>query len=163
VAARVLAQAAGESTAAAFTAGLLHEVGKVIMVSADESGYAELVLNARMFKRPVVVIEKEQFGFDHAEAGARLLLRWNLPPNIVAAVHHHHELAGAEPSERLAATIHLANLIAHGTGEKFAGVPKGMENATASMAMLQLTQKNVAALLPAMLEALEKARAFTPS
>src|SRR5208337_4581326 len=119
VAAMVLAEAVGESTPAAFTAGLLHEVGKVIMVSADDAGYAQVLLNSATFKRPVIVIEKEEFGFDHAEAGACLLERWNLPPNIAAAVGHHHHLDGAEPFERLAATVYLANLIAHGTSERF--------------------------------------------
>jgi putative nucleotidyltransferase with HDIG domain len=163
VASRVLAHAVGESTLAGFTAGLLHEVGKVIMVSADEAGYANVLLDAAMLKRPVIVVEKEVFGFNHAEAGACLLARWNLPPNIVAAVAHHHHLAGAEPFQRLAATVHLANLVAHGTSERFTGVPKGLENAADSMGLLGLTAENLVSLLPAMLEGLQKARAFAPS
>jgi HD-like signal output (HDOD) protein len=113
-----------------------------------------------MFKRPMVVTEKELFGFDHTEVGACLLERWKLPPNIIAAVLHHHDLAGAEPFERLAAIVHLANLIAHGTGEKFTGTFKGFENAAASMAILQLTPDKASSLLPAMYEGLDKARAL---
>lgn len=163
VASRVLAHAVGESTPSAFTAGLLHEVGKVLMVSADEAGYAQVLLDAAQMRRPVIFVEKEVFGFNHAEAGACLLARWNLPPNIVAAVAHHHQLAGAEPYQRLAATVHLANLVAHGTGERFMGVPKGLENAAASMGLLGLTPENLVSLQPGILEELQKARAYMPS
>jgi putative nucleotidyltransferase with HDIG domain len=161
VAAGVLAKEEGESDPAAFTAGLLHDVGKVIMVSADKGLYTQAVLNAALFKRTVVVTEKEVFGFDHAEVGARLLARWNLPPNIVAAVLHHHYLEGAEPFERLAANVHLANLIAHAAGEKMTGDLKGLANATAPMAVLHLTPEIVSSMLPAMQQGLAKAKALT--
>ena len=163
VAARVLAEAGGDSVPHAFTAGLLHEVGKVVMVSSDAASYAEAVQDAAMFKRPVLTTEKQHFGFDHTELGACLLERWNLPPDITAAVRHHHQLDGAEPFERLAAEVYLANAIAHASGEKFASAPKGLESASASMAVLQLTQDNITSLLPAMQQGLEKAKALTPA
>jgi putative nucleotidyltransferase with HDIG domain len=162
VAAGVFAKETGESSAAAFTAGLLHDIGKVVMVSADKDKYAQAILSAGMFGRPVVVTEKELFGFDHAEVGSRLLMRWNLPLNIVAAVLHHHQLDGAESFERLAAVVHLSNLLAHGTGEKLAGVPQGLQSAARSMAILQYTPDKITALLPSMQEGLEKARAIMP-
>ncbi len=163
VTAKVLAKETGESLPAAFTAGLLHDIGKVIMVSADREDYAQAVLNAGMFRRPVVVTEKEIFGFDHAEVGARLLTRWNLPLNIVAAVAHHHQLSGAGPFERLAADVQLANLVAHATGEKLAGDLKGLKDANASMTVLQLSTENLTGLLPAMREGLERAKALMPA
>jgi putative nucleotidyltransferase with HDIG domain len=163
VAAGILGKETAESNAAAFTAGLLHDIGKVVMVSADRDKYAQAVLDSGMFGRPVVVTEKELFGFDHAEVGARLLMRWNLPLNIVAAVLHHHRLEGAESFERIAAVVHLANLLAHGTGEKLVGAPQGLQNAAASLAILRLTPENLSALLPAMQAGLEKARAIVPA
>lgn len=163
VASGVLAQAVDESVPFAFTAGLLHEVGKVIMVSSDAGRYAQAVQDAAMFKRSTLVTENQLFGFDHTELGACLLERWNLPPSIVAAVRHHHQLAGSEPFERLAATIHLANILAHATAEKFTYTPKSLETPNESMTLLQLTPETVAGLLPAMVEGLKKARALTPS
>jgi putative nucleotidyltransferase with HDIG domain len=163
VASKVLAQESGESRAAAFTAGLLHDVGKVIMVSADRDDYAQAVLNAGMFHRPVVITEKEIFGFDHAEVGARLLERWNLPPNIVAAVKHHHHLAGAGEFERLAAIVQLSNLLAHGTAEKLSGEPKGLQSATEAILALQFTQEKISALLPPMRQSLERAKNLLPA
>jgi len=162
VAAGVLAQETGESQPAAFTAGLLHDAGKVVMVSSNKVRYTEALENSGRFRRSMVVAEKELFGFDHTEAGARLLVRWNLPPNIIAAVRHHHDLAGAEPFERLAAVVHLANLIAHASGEKLSGELKGLPGDTVSMAVLQLTSERVLNLLPAMQEGLKKVRSLMP-
>jgi HD-like signal output (HDOD) protein len=142
---------------------LAQSIGEVIMVSAQRDDFAQAVLNAGMFHRPVVVTEKEIFGFDHAEVGARLLARWNLPPNIVAAVLHHHQLEGAGEFGRLAAIVQLANLIAHGTAEKLTGEPKGLQTATASLLALQLTPEGVTVLLPPMREGLERAKNLMPA
>jgi HD-like signal output (HDOD) protein len=114
-----------------------------------------------MFKRPIYVAEKELFGFDHAEVGACLLERWNLPPNIVAAILHHHQLEGAEPFERLSAVICLANILSHSTGETFATMPKELPNAAEAMEILNATPGKVFGLLPAMQEALKKARSLS--
>jgi putative nucleotidyltransferase with HDIG domain len=161
VAAGVLAEQFGESALTAFTAGLLHEVGKVIMITVDEENYVQTVQTSGMFKRPIYVAEKELFGFDHAEVGACLLERWNLPPNIVAAILHHHQLEGAEPFERLSAVICLANILSHSTGETFATMPKELPNAAEAMEILNATPGKVFGLLPAMQEALKKARSLS--
>lgn len=162
VAAGVLAQAVGESQPAAFTAGLLHDAGKVVMVSASKVRYTEAMENAGRFKRSMIVAEKEVFGFDHAEAGARLLTRWQLPPNIVAAVRHHHDPTAAEPFTRLAATVHLANLIAHATGEKLTGELK-LNADLLNQDLLQLDLEKINTLLPAMQEGLAKAKSLMPA
>ena len=161
VAAGVLAEQVEESALTAFTAGLLHEVGKVIMITVDEGNYVQAVQNSGIFKRPIYVTEKELFGFDHAEVGACLLERWNLPPNIVAAVLHHHQLTGAEPFERLSAVVLLANILSHSTGETFATVPKELPSATRSMEILKMPPEKVFGLLPVMQEALKKARSLS--
>lgn len=161
VAAGVLAEQFEESALTAFTAGLLHEIGKVIMITADEASYVQAVQTSGIFKRPIYVTEKELFGFDHAQVGACLLQRWNLPPNIVTAVLHHHQLAGAEPFERLSAVIFLANVLSHGTGETFATVPKGLPGAAGALEILNATPEKVFGLLPTVQEALKKARSLT--
>jgi putative nucleotidyltransferase with HDIG domain len=163
VAARVLAQETGESLPAAFTAGLLHDIGKVVMVSAQRDEYAQAVLNAGLFHRPVVVTERELFGFNHAEVGARLLSRWSLPPSIVAAVLHHHNPKEAGEFERLTAVVQAANMVAHSTGEKFMGEPKGLQLPPESMKLLELAPEKITLLLPAMHEGLERAKKLMPA
>jgi HD-like signal output (HDOD) protein len=121
------------------------------------------VLNAGLFHRPVVVTERELFGFDHAEVGARLLTRWSLPPNIVAAVEHHHHPKNAGEFERLTAVVSVANYTAHATGEKLTGELKGVQPPSESMQLLQLTSEKITLLLPAMKEGLERAKKLMPA
>lgn len=115
VAAGVIAEEVKEDHPTAFTAGLLHDIGKVVLVSANKDRYAQAVLDAGLLRRTIPQSEKQLFGFDHCEVGARLLTRWELPPNIIAAVRCHHRPSDAGEFGRLAAVVALANLIAHGT------------------------------------------------
>lgn len=162
VGASFLAQQTGESSPTAFTAGLLHEVGKVIMIAQNEHAYVQVVQSAGNFRRPIYMTEKEVFGFDHAELAASLLHRWNLPQNIVAAVRHHHQLAGAAPYERLSAIVYLANVLAHATGEAFGQEPTGLAAAAGpAIDQLGLTPEQIVAMLPALRAALAKVRSIT--
>jgi HD-like signal output (HDOD) protein len=52
-------------------------------------------------------------GLDHAELGGELMRRWNLPPDVVAAVSHHHQLERAAPYEQLTAVVQVGDRIAH--------------------------------------------------
>ena len=78
--------------AAAFMAGLLHDVGKLILVSMEGIVYAEIVRNAGFFGPRLVTEEASVLGFTHATLGARLLGRWGLPAGVCHAVELHHQL-----------------------------------------------------------------------
>ena len=67
---------------AAFTAGLLHDIGKLILVSTEGIVYAEIVRNAGFFGPRLVAEEASVLGFTHATLGARLLTRWGLPAGV---------------------------------------------------------------------------------
>jgi putative nucleotidyltransferase with HDIG domain len=146
VAAGIVAEHIHEPEGAAFTAGLLHDVGKVVLASADGSRYAQLVQASGTCGLPLLAAEQECFGFDHSEVGARLLNRWGLPENIVAAVRHHHVLAGAEPYGRSAAIGQLANLMAHRLDDAAAVGSDGCQSSVESMEALGLTVEEVCAL-----------------
>jgi len=94
----------------AFVAGLLHDVGKVIMSAYLKAEFAQVL--TRVAKGDVTFSDAEQevLGFDHAEAGARLLERWNLPASLVSAVRHHHAPQAAATSP-LNALVHVADTI----------------------------------------------------
>jgi putative nucleotidyltransferase with HDIG domain len=93
-----LARAAGghASPSAVFTAGLLHDVGKLVFSKLDFS-YAgkigELVLNGEM---PPIDAEREVLGTDHTEVGARLAERWKVPAEIVDGIEKHHSPLSTE-------------------------------------------------------------------
>lgn len=75
----------------AYIAGLLRDIGKTILNQYMIDEYKEvfsLVLKKRVTFSEA---EKEVFGFNHAEIGARLAEKWNLPDNLVTAIEFHHE------------------------------------------------------------------------
>jgi putative nucleotidyltransferase with HDIG domain len=89
----------------AFTAGLLHDVGRVIIASRFREAYWDAVGGASEAE-PVTAIEQASFAVDHAEVGAWLFEAWNLPPAIVEAVREHHE---ADPKPGLPALLAATN------------------------------------------------------
>lgn len=114
VIASLLARRVEVIDAAAFTAGLLHDVGKLIFISVEGTHYAGLAGEAGNFGPALAAAEESSIGFTHADLGARLLSRWGLPENICLAVKHHHRSpTAAAPHQRLAATVNFGNLLAH--------------------------------------------------
>ncbi len=94
----------------AFVAGLVHDVGKVVMdrnlagpyekvIALVDSGEADSFLEA----------ERDVLGFDHTEVGGLVARKWGLPESIVEAVRHHHDPTQAEVDPQLCAIVSLAN------------------------------------------------------
>jgi putative nucleotidyltransferase with HDIG domain len=113
VAAETVARQVSEDEATAFTAALLHDIGKVILAVAASDVYGRLREKGPAGAQTMMEAEKAMLGVDHAEVGARLLARWNLPTHLVVAVRCHHDPTRAAPFERLAASVHLANVISY--------------------------------------------------
>jgi putative nucleotidyltransferase with HDIG domain len=73
----------------AFTSGLLHDVGRLVIAMRFKEHYWQAVGGAAE-RGPVETVESATFGVDHAEVGGWMLEAWNLPPGIVEAVRLHH-------------------------------------------------------------------------
>lgn len=73
-----------------FLAGLLHDVGQLILASEIPERYGAVLAAARESNRTVWDVEHEQLGATHAEVGAYLLGLWGLPNPVVEAVALHH-------------------------------------------------------------------------
>jgi HD-like signal output (HDOD) protein len=74
----------------AYTAGLLHDVGRLGLLLAYPNEYAELLRHAERNALELLDLEHQELGMNHCEAGRVLAEHWNLPPDfqIVAARHH---------------------------------------------------------------------------
>jgi putative nucleotidyltransferase with HDIG domain len=98
-----------------FVAGLLHDVGRLVIGHAfpDTARNMMLIASERSERFGLMKLEKELLGFDHSDVGARLLTHWQLPDSIVECVQYHHRPSEAPHHFIEAAFIHLANAIAH--------------------------------------------------
>ena len=97
----------------AYTAGLLHDIGRSFLLQHCAELYAEICLEARASSLPLYAVEEDRLGLDHAQIGERLAQRWNLPLPLTAAVGCHHEPARAGEHRALAALVGLADRLHH--------------------------------------------------
>jgi putative nucleotidyltransferase with HDIG domain len=91
-----------------YTIGLLHDIGKIALIqqegySGDVDKYSDIDTLAQ---------EESEYGLSHAELGAYIADRWQLPEEIVDGLRAHH-LPAFAVNKPLAATIHLADYVAH--------------------------------------------------
>ncbi|GBC92210.1 Ribonuclease Y [bacterium HR15] len=98
----------------AFTAGLLHDVGKLVISTALTDWMGELHDLVHHYRMPVHEAERELFGFTHEEMGALLVERWNLPPLIVKMIRFHHQ--SLEQNDAPCALIEFADYCANQLG-----------------------------------------------
>lgn len=100
------------------TAALLHDVGKLIALSAWPDPAKTLYSDARFSDHGVLKQEIEAFQIGHAHIGARLISSWSLPQAICDAIRYHHHPSYLPPSEVegdpvTIAVVHAADLLCH--------------------------------------------------
>jgi HD-like signal output (HDOD) protein/CheY-like chemotaxis protein len=97
-----------------FMAGLLHDIGKLVLVSAAPGKYERAMRFAEANGVHRRDAEQKIFGTTHSEIGTYLLWLWGLPDNVVEAVAYHHT-PGSCPARRLGplTAVHAANVLAH--------------------------------------------------
>jgi putative nucleotidyltransferase with HDIG domain len=100
----------------AYTAGLLHDIGKVVLnraLTPDIQATIRSQIKQSGSSRPEA--ERSVIGTDHAEVGALLLACWKLPEDIIEAAANHHAPPLTRPAP-LSAVVHVANCVAHAVG-----------------------------------------------
>lgn len=104
----------------AFTAGLMHDIGKLVLVSNFEEQYAQAQSLAQRSQTPLWIVEQEVFGVGHSEIGAYLLGLWGMPLSIIeAAALHHFPTRSADKTLSPLTAVHIANtLICEQAAEK---------------------------------------------
>ena len=97
-----------------FLAGLLHDVGQLILATGLPDQYARTLERARTEGQSLWEVEKSEFGATHAEVGAYLLGLWGLPNPVIEAVALHHRPADATVGKfSPVIAVHVANVFVH--------------------------------------------------
>ena len=110
-----------ETRERAFTAGLVHDIGKLLLNRPLKSKLDQLPPDCGF--SCLLEAETNILGYNHAEAGASLAEAWNFPAYLVGVIRNHHENPDDSPEGNLIRTVSVANLITchlgwgGGTGE----------------------------------------------
>ena len=99
-----------------FTAGLMHDIGKIVIEQHFNRELQEIAVEMSASGDAGWLVEKRILQMDHADIGAYLGTRWEIPSNIREAILYHHEPAQATEDQRLTALVHLADMFAVGAG-----------------------------------------------
>lgn len=147
-----MTSASGIDRDAAFTAGLLHEIGALVLDQHFQQLYAAICNEAKRRKRAIHLVEYESLKCDHADVGAFLLERWRFPAELASAVRHHHRAGEAGESKTLCEIVQVADFLCSksaipGPGEELLVEPPaavwkdlGLENVAGAGALLTTIQ-----------------------
>ncbi len=94
-----------------FVAGLLHDVGRLVLYSRDMEKAREVFKCFQSGKMLLREAEKQTLGFDHAEIGEALLRAWNYPANLISGVAYHHYPMAAGAFQLEASLVHVADAL----------------------------------------------------
>lgn len=101
-----------KDTGVAFTAGLVHDVGKLVLAERFGTAYGDVLARAQTSSRSLAELEREAFRVHHGEAGAYLLGVWGLPDSVVEAAAWHHQPCAVERVDLdVVAVVHLASAV----------------------------------------------------
>jgi len=115
LAARLLAKEARRcDPEALFTAGLLHDIGELILFNRmpEQSKEALLLVLDSSDEMSIHDAERKTAGIDHAEVGGELARQWQLPPLLEECIAYHHDIGKAKRFPRETALTHVANIVA---------------------------------------------------
>jgi len=115
---RILAGHLGEVDAEKyFVGGLLHDVGRLVMLDKMAPQYAGAIAKARQGHLPMYRAEQECLQTDHSIIGKLLAEKWRLSPALIRMIGSHHSPRLANYSKE-ACVVHIADILAHACGNE---------------------------------------------
>jgi HD-like signal output (HDOD) protein len=144
-----------------FTAGLLHDIGKIPLNAALSGNYLFAVRNADVRKIPLFQGETETLGINHTEAGELVVKAWRIEGALGdAVIHHHAYMDYAGKHKELLYTIVAANYFASRMETGFSGSRYPHKPEDAVWKTLGLVWENVEDIKPVVDDEIEKAQIF---
>ena len=96
-----------------FVAGLIHDIGKLIIFLAMPVEYDRIIQSAKPMGFKMLQEEQQVLDLSHDEVGMKLLRKWLFPESLISAVEFHHNPHGAKSHSLLPIVVHGADLLAH--------------------------------------------------
>lgn len=112
VCAGAIAAQIGYNPETAFTAGLLHDIGHLLMFAAAPETFEKVLQRRQNLDENIVDAEHAVFGYDHAHAGGELARLWSLPGDIADGILGHHDPEAVDGGE-MRDLVHLAEVLSH--------------------------------------------------
>lgn len=114
VIARALAASLGQDEQQAFTAGLLHDLGRIVLDVYFPREFQGVVRYRQRHDTWIRDAEVAVLGFDHCMLGGMVAVRWGLPVDLVEAVCSHHTPEAANVHHDVTPMVHLGDVLARG-------------------------------------------------
>jgi putative nucleotidyltransferase with HDIG domain len=128
-------------------AGLLHDIGKVILIMQYPPLYEEAMKQAASGRIPIFESERSVFQETHAGIGMWLAEKWRFPPNLVDVIQYHHRPALAKKAPLETAIVHFSDILVRARGVGFAGDPLVPAVHPAAFELLALTETDMLDIL----------------
>ncbi len=157
ITAKSLAKLCGyRSTERYFIAGLLQNIGSLVLYQTMPEIAKEALNSARFGHEVIFKAEQRLFGFDHADVGATLIKAWRLPSSLAETVQYHHNPTGASEFPVEVAIVHIADIIVSSAQLGHAGDPHVPPLSPEAWTLLGLDISNIPELLSDVNEQLDE-------
>ena len=143
-----------------FTAGILHDIGKIILDGLFPEYYAPVLKAVAQKNILILQAEEEELGLLHTLVGQELAEAWQIPDSLVQGIAHHHSPEASQIDPELASLVHIGDVLCRNAGVGSGGddlVPVLNEHATQR---LGISPDQIADWEDEMLKEIEKDRAF---
>lgn len=131
----------------AYTCGLIHDIGKLILIDSQPERFREALALSKARKLPLAQAEGSVFGFNHAHVGGLLAGQWKLAQAVQAAVTYHHSPATTPEDWARGFLVKAANTFAHAAAAGTDGGYKGDVLDRDSLQLLQLSNEDASEIL----------------